>query len=164
MSNILLTRVDNRLIHGQVAIGWTNYARANTILVINDEIANDPIQQSLMDMAVSDGIETRYFTIEEAIKKIPYAADSQKLFLVVRNLQDVLKLIEGGVEIKKINIGNLHYAEGKRQIAKSVAINDHDEKTIKEINKHGIKLIVRRVPEERGEDILDFIQKSKGSE
>lgn len=157
MSNILLTRVDNRLIHGQVAVGWTNYARANMILVINDEVANDSLQQSLMDMAVSDGIETRYFTVEEAIKKIPHASNNQKLFIIVRNLQDVLNLIEGGVEIKEINIGNLHYEEGKRQITKSVSINDDDEKIIKKINEQGIELIVRRVPEERGESILNYI-------
>lgn len=158
MTNILLTRIDNRLIHGQVAVGWTNYVGANLIVVVNDEVAHDSIQQSLMDMAVADGIETRYFTIQEAIQKIPQASDSQKLFIIVRDLQDVLKLIQGSIDIKKINIGNLHYEEGKRQIAKSVAINTEDEKVIKKITELGIEINVRRVPEERGENLLNLIK------
>ncbi|SHH15809.1 MULTISPECIES: PTS sugar transporter subunit IIB [Virgibacillus] len=157
MANILLTRVDYRLIHGQVAVGWVNYLRANMIVVVNDEVANDTFQQSLMDMAVSSGIETRYFSIEEAILKLPQASAQQKLLVVVRYIQDALKLIEGGLEIKEINIGNLHYEDGKKQIAKSVAINEADRACIRKIAEMGVKQTIQRVPEERGYDIVGLL-------
>lgn len=63
--NILMTRIDNRLIHGQVGVTWTNSLGANLVVVANDEAAVDPVAQSLMDMVVSDGVQTRYFTLQK---------------------------------------------------------------------------------------------------
>src|SRR5699024_2745192 len=91
MANILLTRIDNRLIHGQVAVTWVNHIEANLILVADDKVAENSIQQSLMDMAVPDVIETRYFTVQETIDNIGYAADDQLIFLVVRTPQTLLR-------------------------------------------------------------------------
>ena len=96
MPNILLTRIDNRLIHGQVGMTWANHLGANLIVVANDKVADDEVQQNLMDMAVSNEVETRYFTIQETIDKIHYAADDQLIFLVVKTPQDVVKLVEIG--------------------------------------------------------------------
>lgn len=65
--NILMTRIDNRLIHGQVGVTWTNSLGANLVVVANDEAAVDPVAQSLMDMVVSDGVQTRYFTLQKPL-------------------------------------------------------------------------------------------------
>ena len=126
MPNILLTRIDNRLIHGQVATQWSSYLGANLLLVANDKVAGDPMRQGLMDMAAPAGAQTRYFTIEKTINIIGKAADRQLIFIICENPQDVLKLVEGGVPIKKVNIGNMHMAEGKRQVAGVVAVDDAD--------------------------------------
>ncbi|KEI04893.1 PTS sugar transporter subunit IIB [Clostridium botulinum] len=158
MPNILLTRIDNRLIHGQVAVTWSNHLGANLILVANDEIVNNEVQQSLMDMAVSDAMETRYFTLQETIDNIQYASDEQLIFLVVKTPQDVLKLVKGGVPIKKVNIGNMHYTEGKTQITSTVSINDSDKQAFKELHNLGIQMEIRRVPDEKSKDIMEFIK------
>lgn len=63
--NILMTRIDNRLVHGQVGVTWTSSLGANLVLVANDDAAADPVQQNLMDMVVADGVQTRYFTLEK---------------------------------------------------------------------------------------------------
>lgn len=96
MPNILLTRIDNRLIHGQVATQWSSYLGANLLLVANDKVAGDPMRQGLMDMAAPAGAQTRYFTIEKTINIIGKAADRQLIFIICENPQDVLKLVEGG--------------------------------------------------------------------
>lgn len=157
MANILLTRIDNRLIHGQVAVTWVNHIGANLILVADDKVAENNIQQSLMDMAVPDVIETRYFTVQETIENIGYAADDQLIFLVVRTPQTLLRLVEGGVPIEKVNVGNLHYSEGKKQISSTVSVDKDDIKTFKKLNELGVESDVRRVPDERGKDIMDLI-------
>ena len=126
MPNILLTRIDNRLIHGQVATQWTSFIGANLLLVANDKVAGDPMRQGLMDMAAPAGAQTRYFTIEKTINIIGKAADRQLIFIICENPQDVLRLVEGGVPIKKVNIGNMHMAEGKRQVAGVIAVDDAD--------------------------------------
>jgi PTS system N-acetylgalactosamine-specific IIB component len=154
--NILLTRIDNRLIHGQVAVTWSNHVGANLIVVANDEVANDPLQQSLMDMAVP-GMETRYFTIRETIDKIGLASEEQKIALIVKTPQDVLELVKGGVPIRKVNVGNMHYSEGKEQLTSTVAVDEEDKKAFRELHRLGVQLEIRRVPSEKGKNIIDLI-------
>lgn len=153
MANILLTRIDNRLIHGQVATQWTGSIGANLILVANDKVAGDKVRQGLMDMAAPNGVATRYFTLQKTIEIIHKAADRQKIFIVVETPEDVLALVEGGVDIKKVNIGNMHMSEGKRQVATSVAVDDKDVSAFKKLEEKGVKLEIQRVPSTAVEDI-----------
>lgn len=144
--NILLTRIDNRLIHGQVATQWNSTLGANLILVANDEVAGNKMRQGLMDMAAPAGVATRYFSIQKTIDIIHKASPKQRIFLVVETPEDVLALVKGGVPIKKLNIGNMHMAEGKRQVATSVAVNDEDVAAFKELQDLGVELQIQRVP------------------
>lgn len=150
--NILLTRIDNRLIHGQVATLWNSYIGSNLILVANDKVANDPMRQGLMDMAAPNGVQTRYFSLQKTIDIIHKASDKQKIFIILENPLDALKLVEGGVPIKKINIGNMHMAEGKRQVATSVAVDDKDVEAFKKLMEKGVELEIKRVPNTSVED------------
>lgn len=144
--NILLTRIDNRLIHGQVATQWTSSIGANLILVANDEVAANKMRQNLMDMAAPQGVATRYFSIQKTIDVIHKASAKQHIFLVVENPEDALRLVKGGVPIKKLNIGNMHMAEGKRQVATSVAVDDADVQAFRELQEAGVELSIQRVP------------------
>lgn len=155
--NILMTRIDNRLIHGQVGITWTNSLGANLVVVANDESANDPIQQSLMDMVVSDGVQTRYFTLQKTIDIIHKAAERQKIFIVCKTPQDVLTLVKGGVPINFVNIGNMHFCEGKKQIHKTVSVDHNDIEAFRQLNQLGIPCEIRRVPDETGENITNLL-------
>lgn len=157
--NLVLTRVDNRLIHGQVATAWTQHSGANLLVVPNDQISTDTTRQSLMDMATPTGVQSRFFTIEKTINILHKAADRQIIALIVETPQDVLKLVEGGVPIKTINIGNMHMSDGKKQISKSVCVDEDDIQTFKRLEKLGIKLEIQRVPTESKEDIMDLIKK-----
>lgn len=152
--NILLTRIDNRLIHGQVGMTWTNTLGANLVVVANDEVAQDEVQQNLMDMVLPETAESRFFTLEKTIRIINKAAPRQKILLVVRTPQDVLKLVEGGVPIDKINVGNMHFAEGKKQISPTVSVDEKDIKTFKKLHDKGVELEVKGTPDERGFDLM----------
>ena len=153
MPNIVLTRIDNRLIHGQVATQWCGAIGANLILVANDKVAGDTFRQGLMDMAAPSYSQTRYWTLQKTIDTNHKAADRQMIFIVCETPEDVLTLVEGGVPIKKVNIGNMHMAEGKRQVAGSVAVNDEDVDAFKKLKDLGVTLEIRRVPTEHAEDI-----------
>ncbi len=153
MPNIVLTRIDNRLIHGQVATQWCSSINANLILVANDAVANDELRQGLMDMAAPSYASTRYWTIEKTIKTIHKASERQFIFIVCETPKDVLKLVEGGVPIKKVNIGNMHMSQGKRQVAGSVAVDDDDVYYFKKLKELGVDLEIRRVPTESTENL-----------
>ncbi|OTA21848.1 PTS system N-acetylgalactosamine-specific transporter subunit IIB [Xenorhabdus beddingii] len=155
--NILMTRIDNRLVHGQVGVTWTNSLGANLVLVANDQAAGDVIQQDLMDMVVSDGVQTRYFTLQKTIDVIYKAAERQKIFIVCKTPQDVLTLVKGGVPIRFVNVGNMHFAEGKRQIHKTVSVDDSDVVVFRELEQLGVTCEIRRVPDEAGEPIAKLL-------
>lgn len=158
MPNIVLCRIDNRLIHGQVATQWTSSIGANLLLVANDKVASDTMRQGLMDMAAPSFAQTRYFTLARTIEVIHKATDRQKIFIICENPQDVLTLVKGGVPIKKVNIGNMHMAEGKRQVVGSVAVDDADIKAFKELRELGVELEIRRVPTESADNIEKLFQ------
>lgn len=157
MPNILLTRIDNRLIHGQVGMSWVNWLGANLVLVADDILAADEIQQNLMDMALPNGVQSRYFTLQKTIDVIHKAADHQKIFLVCRTPQDVLTLVEGGVPIKEVNIGNLHFTEGKTQITKTVSVDEHDIHCFKALADKNILSTIQGTPDDAKKDILSVL-------
>lgn len=78
MPNIVLSRIDERLIHGQVGVQWVGFAGANLVLVANDEVAEDPVQQNLMEMVLAEGIAVRFWPLQKVIDSIRRAAESAK--------------------------------------------------------------------------------------
>lgn len=153
MPNIVLCRIDNRLVHGQVATQWCGVVGANLILVANDDVAGNEFRQGLMDMAAPSYCQTRYWSIQKTIDTIHKASDAQKIALICEDPQTVLKLVEGGVPIKAVNVGNMHMAEGKRQVATSVAVDDKDVDAFKKIRDLGVEIYIQRVPDIAKEDV-----------
>lgn len=151
MANILLTRIDNRLVHGQVGVSWVGVTGCNLVVVADDLAANDPIQQSLMKMtADSSGVGIRFFTIEKTIEIIHKAAPSQKIFIVVRDPQNARKLIEGGVPIDKLCIGNMHVAPGKKVSNEPhVYLDENDIEDLRAIRNKGVDVYIQILPGDR---------------
>ena len=158
MPNIVLTRIDNRLIHGQVATMWSSSVGANLLLVANDEVCTNEFRQGLMDMAAPSFAQTRYFSIEKTINIIPKASDTQYIAIICETPQDVVRLVEGGVPIKKVNIGNMHMAEGKRQVSKAVCVDENDVKAFRRLQELGVDLEIRRVPSESAESLDELFK------
>lgn len=158
--NILLTRIDNRLIHGQVGVTWTMTLGANLILVADDDVANDALQQQLMSVtAQSSGAGVRFFTIQKTIDVIHKASASQKIFIVCRTPEIVRRLIEGGVPIKEVNVGNMHFDKGKRSLSKKVYVDDKDIEDLQAIQATGVQVYIQDVPGDIKEHIKDHIKK-----
>ena len=154
--NILLTRIDNRLVHGQVGVTWTSTIGANLLVVGDDVGANDDIQQKLMGItAETYGFCIRFFTIEKTINVIGKAAPHQKIFLICRTPQTVRKLVEGGIELKDINVGNMHFSEGKKQISSKVYGDDQDLTDLRFIKQRGVNVFIQDVPGDQKEQIPD---------
>lgn len=156
MPDILLTRIDNRLVHGQVGVAWTSaLAGCNLIVVADDLAAEDPIQQSLMSAtAKSAGCGIRFFTLEKTIAVIHKASPSQHIFLVVRTPENARKLVEGNVPIDKLCIGNMHVAPGKVITGDThVYMDDKDKEDLRAIRCKGVDVYIQIAP---GDRKIDF--------
>ncbi|MEG1702692.1 MAG: PTS galactosamine transporter subunit IIB, partial [Erysipelotrichaceae bacterium] len=150
--NILLTRIDNRLVHGQVGVTWTKTLGANLIIVADDIVASEPLQQSLMQVtAKSSGAGIRFFTVKHTAEIIGNAAPEQKIFIICRTPKEVRQLVELGVDLKEVNVGNMHFSEGKKPITKKVYVSDQDMEDLKFISNKGIKVYAQDIP---GDSIL----------
>ncbi|EAS66751.1 PTS N-acetylgalactosamine transporter subunit IIB [Photobacterium angustum] len=157
MPNIVLSRIDERLVHGQVGVQWVGFADANIIVVVNNEVAEDTIQQNLMEMVLADGIAIRFWTVQKTIETIHKAADRQRILLVCRTPKDFRQLVEGGVPISNINVGNMHYAEDKNQIAKTVSVGADDVAEFERLKALGVTCTIQGVPTESGTDLFTLI-------
>jgi PTS system N-acetylgalactosamine-specific IIB component len=107
-----------------------------------------------MDMAAPQGVATRYFSFRRPFDVIHKAAARQHIFLIVENPEDALRLVKGGVPIKKLNIGNMHMSEGKRQVANLLfAVNDEDVQAFRDLQAAGVELFIQRVPSTPKENV-----------
>ncbi len=157
MPNIVLSRIDERLIHGQVGVQWVGFAGANLVLVANDEVAEDPVQQNLMEMVLAEGIAVRFWTLQKVIDNIHRAANRQKILLVCKTPADFLTLVKGGVPVNRINVGNMHYANGKQQIAKTVSVDAGDIAAFNDLKAAGVECFVQGVPTEPAVDLFKLL-------
>lgn len=152
--SIKLARIDNRLVHGQVGCSWVGATGANLIVVADDACANDEIQKSLMKMtADSTGVGIRFFTLQKTIDVIHKASPSQQIFIVTSTPASMRKLMEGGVPIKEVNIGNMHATAGKRVFHEQhVYVDDDDIADFEAMKAMGAHVFVQIAPGDKKYD------------
>ena len=155
---IVLVRIDDRLIHGQVVVGWANYLLANHIVVANDEVANDPTQKMLYEMVVPPDIKVSILTIHDAVNAMNRESNhTLRTILLFTNPRDVLSYLQLGGPVKCLNIGGMRFEPNKKQIAQAISVNDEDLTAFRELDKQGVELEGRAVPTEKSIDIKKYL-------
>lgn len=144
---IKLVRVDHRLIHGQVALSWTNSIKADCILVANDAVVNDPLQKATLKMACPHNIKVVIKTVEDSIQAIQSGkTDKYKLFIVVGSVEDAYQLIKGVPEITRLNLGGTKAREGTKNISKAINLLPEEEQQLQELAAKGVSVEIQQVP------------------
>ena len=151
----MLARIDDRLIHGQVATIWSKNTKCQRIIVCNDDVTKDSIRKTLLEQATPPGIKSSVVGIDEAIRVYnnPKYQDDRVLFLFT-NPTDVVRMVEGGVAIKSVNIGGMSFKEGKKQITRVVSVDDTDIEAFKKLNEKGIELEIRKISSDSKVDLM----------
>lgn len=153
-------RVDERLIHGQVATVWTNTTGAQRIIVVNDLVVKDEMQIGALKMAKPPGVKLSILSVNKGIINILDGKyEGEKVFLITKDILDMAKLIDGGVPLKEFNVGNLSKKEGTVSIKKSVSVSEEDIKTIRRLVDKGISIKAQMLPNESNESIINFLPK-----
>lgn len=161
MKGIIHVRIDDRLIHGQVATRWSTGLGASRIMVANDEVAHDEMQKGILRMVAPPGINTSIITKDTAIKNIlaeKYAA--QKVLMVLKNPMDALYLIENGLDIKSINVGNMAKRDDATQIKRSVSVTKEEVEAFRKLMEKGVEITSIMVPDESPSYLKDFLDKA----
>ena len=156
-----LARVDDRLIHGQVATRWTKETRVSRIVVVSDEVVKDTVRATLLKQVAPPGVTAHVVGVDKMIRVWNNPEYSgQRVMLLFTNPQDPLKLIEAGVGITSLNIGGMAYREGKQQLTSAVSVNSEDVNSFKRLKELGIELDVRKVSSDSKTNMMDLLKKA----
>jgi mannose/fructose/sorbose-specific phosphotransferase system IIB component len=156
---ILLARIDDRLIHGQVVVGWAQTLKVEHIIVINDEIVNNDMQKFLFRMATPSDINLSILTIQEAAEKIKNRAfENENVMLLFRSPEDVYELLKRGGKIGEVNVGGMHFAQDKIQLFDAIFVDKNDVEMFERIKQLNVAFEVRMVPTDNKKDIFKAIE------
>ena len=151
-------RVDERLIHGQVAMVWVNFLSCDRIIVADDEAVKNEMVIAALKIACPSGVKLSILSLNKAIVNIKEGKyDGDNVFLICKSIQGCKALIDGGVELKHFNVGNLAYKEGQTKIKNSVSLSRKDLEDIRELLGRGIEITAQMLPNEPADSIATFI-------
>jgi len=155
-----LARIDDRLIHGQVATRWTKETNVNRIIVVSDEVAADHVRKTLLTQVAPPGVTAHVVGVDKMVRvwnNDKYAQD--RVMLLFTNPTDVERLVAQGVEIKSVNIGGMAFRQGKTQVNNAVSVDQKDIEAFRKLHARGIELEVRKVSSDQQLKMMDLIAK-----
>lgn len=155
-----LARIDDRLIHGQVATRWTKETNVTRIIVVSDEVAADNVRKTLLTQVAPPGVTAHVVDVDKMIRVYnnpKYAGN--RVMLLFTNPTDVERIVEGGVKITSVNIGGMAFRQGKTQVNNAVSVDEKDIVAFKKLNERGIELEVRKVSTDQKLKMMDLIAK-----
>jgi mannose/fructose/N-acetylgalactosamine-specific phosphotransferase system component IIB len=123
---IVLYRIDERLIHGQVVMGWGSQLRPGRYVVVDDALAASEWEQELYLLGVPDGVETVFTTVTQAQDLLPvWQEDPVRTVLLTRDVATMIRLAEsGGMKEASVNVGGIHHEPGREQVLRYVYLDD----------------------------------------
>ena len=159
--NLVLARIDDRLIHGQVATVWSKATNCQRIIVCDDDVANDKIRATLLKQVAPAGMKSHVVTLDKAIRVYNNPKyENERCLLLFTKPASVLYLVEHGVDIKSVNIGGMSFHEGKTQVSSAVSVDQEDIDAFNKLHEKGIELEVRKVDTDKKQDMMDLLKKA----
>ena len=157
-----LARIDSRLLHGQVATAWTKAVQPTRIIVVSDAVSKDELRKKLIEQAAPPGVKANVVPIAKMIEvaKDPRFGNTKAL-LLFENPQDVVRAIEGGVDIKEVNVGSMAHSVGKVLVNKVLSMDAKDVEAFETMKKAGVTFDVRKVPNDSKDNMDALLQKAK---
>lgn len=155
---IKLTRIDDRLVHGQVAFTWTPALGADCLLIANDKVAKDEFMKMTLGLAKPAGTKLLIKSVKDAVVFLnDEKSKNAKVLILINSVKDAAVLAAEVAEITTINFGGLRSKEGSKLISKAIAVNDDDITIIHEMLAKGIELEVRQVPTDNKQLVVSLI-------
>jgi PTS system mannose-specific IIB component len=158
MRNIVLARIDDRLIHGQVVTAWVKLTNANKIVIIDEQLPKDVFMQRLLKAAAPPGITVDIFATDNAVKFLKEDPVAGENVIILAKVPEIMEaLINGGILLDKVILGGMGAKEGRNKFNKNVSASPKEVESIKRILGKGIAMYYQLVPSEKADDVKKFL-------
>ncbi|MDD3401885.1 MAG: PTS sugar transporter subunit IIB [Hespellia sp.] len=156
---VSLLRIDERLLHGQVAVTWVSNVQASSILIANDEVMGNEMSKMALKMAKPSGMKLAIRSVDDgaALLNDP-RSEKIGIFVIVRTIADAVRLCKQTETVKKVNIGGIKKREGCKLVAAAVHVNEEDVENLKELDKLVDSIEFRMVPSDSAKTLEDVLK------
>ncbi|MCI0451398.1 MAG: PTS sugar transporter subunit IIB [Candidatus Latescibacteria bacterium] len=144
---VKLARIDDRLIHGQVVLGWVPVIKPDRIVVACDRVATSDWERRFYSSCVPPEVRTSFYSVEETARRVveePLAGE--QLLILLESAEDAWKLVGAGISLTEVNVGGLHYREGSIELLPFVFVTPQERSFLRELVKRGVSLSAQDVP------------------
>lgn len=154
-----LIRIDDRLIHGQVVVGWGNYLNPKYIIIVDDEISQDDFEKEIYLLGVPPNMKGFILSIKEAKLKLKNEIKDNYI-LLLKSLKTAYQFVESGIDVDKINIGGLHDAS-KKKFNRYIYVDQEDMYYLNKILNCNVGLYIQDLPTEKNYKIEELLSIKK---
>lgn len=155
---VLISRVDDRLIHGQVATSWIRGLQIQVIVVVDDRIAKDDTQKSILKLSTPADTKIYALSIDKFLEKMAKGIlDAYRVMLVFENVETPLTLVEKGFALATLNLGGMRFKEGRKQISKALSVSEAEEVVIRRLINQGVEVEHRMLLTDEKVNLLDLL-------
>lgn len=153
-------RVDDRLIHGQVMTAWSRYYQLKQVMIVDDSVAQDPVQQQIITVVAPPDMTVRVCSVEEAPPYIQEAEQSALPTLVlVKGPESLLGLTNENVNIPEVILGGMQFKPGRKKVTRTVAVTDEESRMFYSLSEAGVKLTLQVIPTDRPQNFIEALQR-----
>lgn len=146
---IALARVDDRLMHGQVSVGWVPHVRATVVVVANDRIAADPLLSGIVRAGASSFRVETLSVAEAARRGMGAEWERETVIMLFESLQDARRAIDAGLSVARLNLGGLRHDQGLVCLCDGVTLDSDDCAILRDLVGRGVQVDVRLMPRDR---------------
>ncbi|MFQ7235056.1 MAG: PTS system mannose/fructose/N-acetylgalactosamine-transporter subunit IIB [Enterococcus hulanensis] len=158
MSEIVLTRIDDRLIHGQVMTAWVKKTRANQILIVDEEVAKDDFMSEILKMSAPSGIDILVKGLMDAVTFLKeQESENKRLIILVKAPVTIEELVENGITIDKLVVGGMGAKANRRVLYKNISASDEERMTFKKLIDQGIPVVIHIIPDQKETDLSKYL-------
>ncbi len=155
---IVLARIDDRLLHGQVATSWVRATNTQVIVVVDEFLPDDLVQVKVLKLAAPPNVKVYVMKPDKIAEKLKQGVlDNYNVMLIFAGVEAPMRLCQLGVELDSINYGGMRFKEGRTQLNKTISMTEEERNISKEISKMGIELEYRQLFSDNKVDIVSLL-------
>lgn len=158
MKNLNLTRIDDRLIHGQVMTAWIKNRKANQVVIVDDGVANDDYMIEVLEMAIPEEIAIGIFTKEDGVTFFSQGLDEPTI-LLVKGPEALNYLVDHGIAIDEVDVGGMGAREDRSVLYKNISASEAEKEEFRQLLKKDVRVFIQVMPQNKPVNIEEYLRK-----